>query len=365
MDNLVFSNLTHRPVRTGVSVLGTAIGVVLIVFTVGLAHGMLHEHGRRDANIHAEIMLRPAGALGLGGSDSWALPVSQAQELVAIEGVRAAVPIGQTLDKSDGGFGIRFLDGISFDEYSGLTGIKIREGTKLSGGDQAIVDPIWIKERNANLGATMQLFERTFTVVGIYEPSGGARIKIPLSTMQEEKSGAGHATAILVGCIDPAQQDEVAARIKARFPDDQLIFTRDLPELYASGLPALNIFLKVVIGVAASISMLVVLLAMYTTVTERTRQIGVLKSLGMSKARIAWVIEQEAVVVSLLGVITGVVFTFVLRFAVMHSTTLTVEIEPRWIIIAFLIGLVGGTLGALYPAIRAARQDAVEALSYE
>ena len=365
MDNLVLSNLTHRPVRTCVSIVGTAVGILLIVFTVGLAHGMLHEHGRRDANIHAEIMLRPSGAMGLGGSDAWVIPVSQAQELAAMEGVRAAVPLGQALDKSDGGFGTRFLDGVSFDEYSALTGIKIREGSKLTGGDQAIVDPVWIKEHKATLPTTMQLFERTFTVVGIYEPSGGARIKIPLSTMQEEKSGVGRTTAILVGCIDPAQQDAVAARIKARYPDQQLIFTRDFPELYASGLPALNVFLKVVIGVSASISMLVILLAMYTTVTERTRQIGVLKSLGMSKSRIAWVIEQEAIVVSVLGVITGIVLTFGLRFAVMRTTNLNIEIEPRWIIISLLVGLVGGTLGALYPAIRAARQDAVEALSYE
>jgi putative ABC transport system permease protein len=111
--------------------------------------------------------------------------------------------------------------------------------------------------------------------------------------------------------------------------------------------------------------MLVILLAMYTTVTERTRQIGILKALGMSNISIAWVIEQEAILVSLLGVIVGVLLTLGLRYAVMRSTSLNIEIEPRWIGVALLIGLFGGTIGALYPAIRAARQDAVEALSYE
>ena len=365
MNNLVLANITHRPMRTVVSILGTAVGVLLIVFTVGLAHGMLHEHGRRDANINAEIMVRAGGSVGLGGNDAWVVPVSHAQELAALPGVRAAVAIGQTLDKSDGGFGSRFLDGISFEEYAALTRIRIREGSKLTGGDQAIVDPVWIKERNAHVGDKLQLFERPFTIVGIYEPPGGARVKIPLATMQEQLGGVGRATSILVGCVDPNQQELVAARIKEKFPDDQLIMTRDLPELYAAGVPALNIFLKVVVGVAAAISMLVILLAMYTTVTERTRQIGVLKSLGMSKSKIAWVIEQEAILVSLLGVVAGLVFTLAARFLVMRFTTLTVEIEPRWIAIAFLVGLVGGTLGALYPAIRAARQDAVEALSYE
>ena len=111
--------------------------------------------------------------------------------------------------------------------------------------------------------------------------------------------------------------------------------------------------------------MLVILLAMYTTVTERTRQIGVLKALGMSNASIAWVIEQEALVVSVLGVLVGVLLTLAARFFVTRLTSLSVDIEPRWVGIALLIGLVGGTLGALYPALRAARQDAVEALSYE
>jgi putative ABC transport system permease protein len=183
--------------------------------------------------------------------------------------------------------------------------------------------------------------------------------------MQDQLGGEGRCSSILVACVDPAKQEEVAARIKERFPDDQIVFTRDLPELYASGVPALNVFLDVVVSVAAAISMLVILLAMYTTVTERTRQIGILKSLGMSKASIAWAIQKEAMLVSLLGVIVGVILTFATRLAVMRSTSLTVEIEPKWIAVALGVGLVGGTIGALYPALRAASQDAVEALSYE
>ncbi len=257
------------------------------------------------------------------------------------------------------------IDGISFDEYANLTAITLRDGTKLTGGDQAIIDPIWQQQRNAKVGSTVLLFERPFTIVGVYEPPGGGRVKIPLATLQDQEGGEGKASAVLVACLDPSRQEEVAARIKERFPDDQIIFTRDLPEIYASGVPALNVFIQVVVGVAGAISMLVILLAMYTTVTERTRQIGILKALGMSKAGIAWVIEQEAILVSLMGVIVGVGLTLAARFVVMRTTSLVVAIELRWVIIAFAVGLVGGTVGALYPALRAARQDAVDALSYE
>jgi len=183
--------------------------------------------------------------------------------------------------------------------------------------------------------------------------------------MQEQEGAENKASAILVACVDPSQQDQVAARILERFPDDQLIFTRDLPEIYASGVPALNVFIKVVVGVAAAISVLVILLAMYTTVTERTRQIGILKSLGMSKTAIAWVIEQEAIIVSVLGVVVGVLLTLLAQLIVTRTTSLTIEIETRWVLISLAVGLLGGSIGALYPALRAARQDAVEALSYE
>jgi putative ABC transport system permease protein len=365
MDSLVFSNITHRPARTFVSVLGIALGVLLIVFTVGLAHGVLRERGRRESNIGAELMIRPSGTLGLNGSQPFTMPVAHALELANIEGVRAVVPIAQTTDKTDSGFGQRLIDGIPFDEYATVAGLSIKEGRKLGSGDEAIVDSVWQQDHHALIGSSVTLYERPFTIVGVFEPPGGGRVKIPLATLQDQLGSEGYCTTVLVACLNPAQQEDVAERIRQRFPGDQILFTRDLPELYASGVPALNIFINVVVAIAAIISTLVILLAMYTTVTERTRQIGILKSLGMSKTMIAWVIEQEAIMVSVLGVIVGVLLTLATRFAVMRATTLNVEIEPRWVLIALGIGLLGGTLGALYPALRAARQDAVDALSYE
>ena len=366
MDNLVLSNMTHRPARTFVSILGVAVGVLLVAFTVGLAHGVLRERGRRESEVGAEIMMRAAGTTGFG-VQRFAMPVSRATDVSRLPGVRGACPAGQTTDTSDSGFGMRVIDGIDFDCYSRLSGLHVVEGSPLGRGDEAIVDSVWKEQRKAKIGDPVKLFGREFKLVGVYEPPGGARIKIPLSTMQANagvEDGA-FCTTVLVSVNNPAEQEAVAERIHAAFPEDQIIFTRDLPELYASSVPALDVFIDVVVGVAAVISMLVILLAMYTTVTERTRQIGVLKSLGMSNAGVAWVIEQEALAVSVLGVLLGVVLTLGARFVVMRTTTLTVDIEPRWLIVSLAIGLLGGTLGALYPALRAARQDPVDALSYE
>jgi putative ABC transport system permease protein len=139
----------------------------------------------------------------------------------------------------------------------------------------------------------------------------------------------------------------------------------DLLQLYENGIPAFNQFLKVVVGLAIIVSLLVVLLAMYTTITERTREIGILKSLGASKAFIIREIEQEALLICALGVVVGFLFSFLLKVGITKFTSLQVELEPRWMLYAALIGLSSGLLGALYPALRAANQDPVDALSYE
>src|SRR5438132_6000411 len=172
MDSLVVSYLAHRPARTAVSIAGIAVGVLLVVFTVGLAHGLLRERGRREANIGAEILLRPTGAI-LSGSQPFTLPIAHASEIARIAGVRAAVPIGQALDKSDTGFGSRLIEGIPFDEYAALNGLTIKEGRKLERGDEVIVDSAWQRERHIEVGSTMEIYERPFRIVGVYGPPGG------------------------------------------------------------------------------------------------------------------------------------------------------------------------------------------------
>jgi putative ABC transport system permease protein len=367
-DNLVLSNMLHRPARTLVSVVGIGVGVLLIIFTTGLARGTLRENAQREANVGAEIMVRASGTMALSGTDPFRLPVSRADELRRIEGVQTAIPIGQNLAQAkDANFGSRLIEGIQFDEYANLAGLKIIDGRAVNAnGNEAVIDTAWAESRKLKVGDKLSIYEKDFTIVGTYEPAaGGGRIKIPLATMQEQLGGEGKSTAILVKVASGADVNAVGERIVQNFPDDQILLTKDLEGIWLSAIPALNVFLNVVIGVSAVISALVILLTMYTTVTERTRQIGVLKSLGMSKTQIAWTITQEALLLSFLGVLTGILLTFVARFVVMRTTTMRIEIEWKWILITLVVGLLGGAAGALYPAIRAARLDAVEALSYE
>lgn len=366
-DSLVFSNMLHRPARTAVSVLGIAVGVLLIVFTVGLSNGTMRERGRREGNVGAEIMFRASGTRGLSGTESFRLPVEMVGEVKMVEGVLTAIAIGQaTVSSDDNNTGSRLVDGVNYEEYADVVGIRIKEGRKAAdGADEAVIDTGWQKQKKFTVGDKLRLYERDFTIVGTYEPAAGARLKIPLSTMQTQLGGEGKATAFLIKAKDGVDPKAVAENLHNAFPDNQIVMTSELEELYMQGIPGLNTFLNIFIGVAAVISGLVILLTMYTTVTERTRQIGIMKSLGMNRAAIAWTITQEAMLISLCGIFGGIILTVLLRFILTRVTTLEVELSPWVISVTIVVGLIGGAAGGLYPALKAAGLDAVEALSYE
>ena len=371
MDSLVFSNMLHRPARTAISVLGISIGVLLIVFTYGMANGTLRDRAKLQSNVGAEIIFSSSGA-SIISSDTFLLPITLKEEIVKVEGVQTVVPVGQnsvktTGDKTGSNTGNRLVDGINFEDYSSIVGTKIIEGRVFSeNSDEAIIDTGFQAQKNFKIGDRLNMYERDFIIVGTYEPAAGARVKIPLATMQKQLVGdESKVSSFLIKIGQGFTPEQVAVNLHQRFPDNQILLTSQIEELYMSGVPALNIFLNVIIGVAAFISALVILLTMYTTVTERTRQIGIMKSLGMSNPKIAWTITQEALLISFCGVVGGVLLTIILRFVLTRFMTIEVEISPLVLAVTLVVGLVGGALGGLYPALKAARLDAVEALNYD
>lgn len=367
MEDLVIANIRHRPMRALITATGMAVGIVLMLIIVGLAHGMLSDRSSREASMAAEVIVRPAGSFSAGAmSNNLSMEVANAEKLRQLPGVKAVTPLGQYMQNTETGIGFRIVEAIEFDSYVATTGISMVTGQAPSNDNEVIVDDRYAQEKNITIGSTVKALDKEFKLVGIYTPAVGARIKVRLPTLQATLGQEGRCTMLLVRCQDSSQQEAIAGRISNMLADTQIIFTKDLPRLYSEGIPALNIFLKVLIILSIFISTLVILLAMYTAITERTKEIGILKSLGASKSFIIWIIEKEALAISALGVLLGYVLAFLTKFGLEHFTSLNhIEFELRWILITASIGLLGGLLGALYPAIYAASKDPVEALSYE
>jgi putative ABC transport system permease protein len=342
--------------------------MILVVLTVGLVRGTLRDRGQRDANLAIEIMLSQNSQGGISPTTmSVSLPLALLECARATPGVRAVTPVAQRLEFGGGNaLGLSQIDGVDFEDFQSATGVRVVEGQGLPPrGDVVIVDVKYAAARKTKLGDKIGFMDREFAIVGIYEPETGARMMIPLQTMQEALGAPGLCSMFLVKCENPEEQEEVARRLVERMPDSRIIFTRDLPILFANGFAAFNVFLDTVVAVALAISLLIILLTTYTTVTERTRQIGILKALGASKRFIALVFIKESMMVSAMGVAGGLFIALLARLALTSWAGLRIEIEIGYTLCAALGGLASGLMGAIYPALRAASQDAVDALNYE
>jgi len=131
-------------------------------------------------------------------------------------------------------------------------------------------------------------------------------------------------------------------------------------------IPGLSNFIEVMIALAVSIGLLVIFITMYSSIVERTREIGILKSMGASKAYIMNLVLRETALLTLLGIAVGIGLSYLIRRLVIHAfPTLAILITGDWLLRSGGIALLASLLGATYPTFRATRQDAIQALAYE
>jgi putative ABC transport system permease protein len=364
MDSLIVANIRQRPVRALVSIAGVALGVILILVNTGLVRGMLNDRVKREMGVGAEIQFGRKGSM-FSPSSVLSVDTRYAERLQAIEGVKTVSPIGMYAQKGNSGLGIEVVDGIDYESYAAISGMQIVEGRAFQGDNEVIIDDFKAEHGKLKVGDEAEVFGRKMKVAGIYTPSLGSRIKMPLAVMQGFLGQENKCSYLMVKVNDAAKQEEVQRRIDAALPGNVVLLTRDIGLGAGREIPGLNGFVNSVVALSLVVSLLVILLAMYTTITERTREIGVLKSLGASKKYIVAVIEKEALLISLIGVAAGLIVALLSGWMLEKMTTLQLEFHWSWVLRAALIGLGAGALGALYPAMRAANQDPVKALSYD
>lgn len=365
MDSLIISNIRQRPTRTLVSVAGVALGVILIIINTSLVRGMLNDRMRRERSTGAEIQFSRKGSSVLSPSSVLSLDVAYIDRLRDIPGVKAVSPVGRYVQRGRSGLGIEQVDGIDFESYAAISGLRIIEGRVFQNSDEVVIDDIKATQDELSVGSEVQVFGRKMKISGIFSPPSGSRIKMSLEALQEAQAAPNKCTFIMVKCEKPNQDVEVLQRIDAELPGNIVVLTRDVATGFSRAFPGLDGFIRAVLTLSTIISTLVILIAMYTTITERTREIGILKSLGASKQYIVRVIEKEALAISSIGVVVGTLAAAIISWGIERSTSLQLEFDWKWMFVAVLIGLAAGAVGALYPAIRAANQDPVKALSYD
>ena len=365
MNKMIVSNLMYRPLRSIISVLAVAIEVVLILLIVGFSLGTLNDSSKRTMGTGADIMVKPPGSSNFAAFSSAPVSVKLADILRKQPHVVAVAPVVvQTTNK------LELLNGIDLKDWEALGGpMRYLAGGPFKGPDDMIVDDYYATSNKVHVGDTVTALNHKFRISGIVPQGRGARSYMPIGTLQDLTGSEGKATMFYVKLDDPKDAGMVAKQLNAihGMEDYNIVSMNEyLSLMSANNIPMLSRFIDIVIGISVVIGFLVIFQSMYTAVMERTREIGILKSLGASKFYIVRVILRETLLLAAAGVIAGIVISFVAAHAIRYKLpTAQVEFNGLWIMETTVLAIVGSLIGAVYPALKAAQKDPIDALAYE
>jgi putative ABC transport system permease protein len=366
MNKMIIGNLVHRPLRSLISIVAIALEVTLILLIVGLCVGMLNDSKARQAGIGADVVVMPPGSAYIVGLTGAPMPIKIRDVLAKLPHVVSVAPVVTNVSAKGT---IEVINGIDLKSYESLGGpFRYIHGGPYQGPDDALIDDILARSKRIKVGDPIDILDHKFRVSGIVEPGRGARKFVEIGTMQDLIGASGKASIFYLKVDDPANADAVVDEIK-RVPGMETYVASSmayyLSMMTVNHLPGLSAFIAVVIGISVAIGFIVIFQAMYTAVMERTREIGILKSLGASKLYIVNVILRETTSLALAGIVVGILISLAARAAIDSRSTLRVVITGYWLLMTTIIAIVGAILGALYPALRAAQKDPIEALAYE
>ncbi len=364
INKMVARNLTHRPIRTVLSVLAVAVEVTMILMIVGISEGLLSESQRRSRGVGADIVIRPStssAAQSLGTAD-----ISQKLlERLAETFPEIKIATGTALTTLGN---LQTITGVDWERFVEMAeGVHYFDGGPLKDRYDAIVDEVYARYKKVSVGDTINLLNHDFRVVAIVESGKMSRIFIKLETMQELMGWHGRLSQLYLKLHNPAAATATIAKIKALLPSYPIYAMEDLLSQAAANLRSMSAqSINVIIGIAVTIGFLVVMLSMYTSVLERTREIGILKSMGASKTYITRIVMRETLAICIVGIVFGYLFAYSAKVAIeIFFPLIAVLILPSWMFWGAFIAIVSSLVGSLYPATKAAQQDPIEALAYD
>lgn len=412
MLTLALAHLLHRRLRTALCVLAVAIGIAMLVVMLAISHGMLNEVADRVQSVDADLIVLPdnenviftAGAAFSGR-------VKPVIDAFSFEG-RPVVgrTIGVMLDTLHLGGQQQRLFAVDRDDMPAfLAGRRVVQGRLFDEGrafgrrvdalrnDQGYYDPASISEEELlpacelvidtrlarvggyTVGEWVTFLGRPFRIVGIVESGVAGRVFCPLPVLQHIKNGGAPWVSLFFVKVRPpppgsawaaatrgAEYEEAVAEAMSQTLKAKVEPKSGYRRLMYEGFAQIYLYINLASGLALAVCFIIILLTMYTLVVERTREIGILKSLGAGRGQLVGQVVLEAVLICGVGTAVGLGLAVGAKFAIESwRPLLTLSIEPSFVGWATAIGVAGGGLSALYPGFRAARLDPVAALAVE
>ena len=398
---LAFSNLKRRGLRSWLTMIGIFIGIAAVVGLISLGQGLQTAINQQFEELGKNTIIIQSKTIGPPGSATSEKLILTTKDLDTIKNVRGVagavgVLIKTSLLEFKGETEIELAIGIDPEDisfFSEMQSFKIIEGRDLKKGDgfkaivgynNAIDGKIW--KKGVEVGSTITIENSEFKIVGILDKTGNpfndAAIYVPKETLKEILNIKNEESEIDVRTQEGFNPSDVADAITRKLrqargekKDQETFSVQTSEQLLATFTNIFGIVQAVLVGIAA-ISLVVggigMMNTMYTSVLERTKEIGTMKAVGAKNSDILYIFLFESGLLGLVGGAIGVGLGVALGKSVEYiaKTVLGTNLLQASISLSLIIGALTfsfliGTLSGILPAMQAARLKPADALRYE
>ena len=392
--------LSANKARSGLTVLGIIIGIGSVIAMISIGQGAssqiqssIEGLGSNLLTVNPGIAQQVGVAASQGRGSAQTLINNDTEALRQIEGVNYVSPERQgryQIISSTGNNTNSTVIG-AYPEYSLVRNIFVADGSFITDSNirsigrvavlgATLAEDLFLEQDP--IGKSIRINRLDFKVVGVLEPKEGSgfsnpddMVYIPLSTMQKIVAGGDYLSSIAIGVASKELMIQVQQEatlvladkhgVDPQNPDFSIISQADIVGAATEVTNTFTMLLASIAGISLIVGGIGIMNMMLTTVTERTREIGLRKSIGAKKKNISQQFLVEAVILTFIGGLLGVVFGWLVSLGVDKFAGIATQISLQAIILAFGVSATIGIIFGYYPARRAASLNPIEALRYE
>jgi putative ABC transport system permease protein len=392
-----FRSLLSNKLRSGLTILGIIIGITAVIAMLSIGEGAkrqlaqsVENLGSNQLNVLPGFIQPGRGIVSAGRGTAQSLKMRDVDVIKKIEGVKAVSPEisrrFQVVSSSGKNTNVLVI-GVT-PEYLLVRNSKVEKGYFFKENDLnrvAVLGPTVVEDlfgEEDPIGKTIRINKVNFKVIGVLEPKGSVGfinadevVLIPLLVMQKILVGSEYLSLIAVQAesselVDKVKDDITNALLKEHkvSPENQdfsVIAAQQFLNTFNALINTMTIFLASIAAISLVVGGIGIMNMMLTSVTERTKEIGLRKAIGAKKKEILMQFLIESVILTLIGGIFGIILGSLISIGVSKFANITSEVSLYSIFLSLTFSSLVGIIFGYWPAKRAADLDPIVALRYE